>query len=268
MPQKQFSFKLLALLFLLVLLLVACQPATPTPTAEPVEQPPVEEPATETPAEPEAPADPNAISREIVLDPALATDEDSIRINQYLYTGLVTLDADGNPQAGIAESWLVSEDLLAYTFTLRPDAAFSDGTPITPDDIVANVERWLDPESPLRGTGNYVRWQEVFLGFLGEKDTDGRPLSPVDGVNKIEFNTVVIHLNRPVPELLTYLADPAFAVLKPDSIVSGNYGTINSQIISTGPYLVSSWTNEHLVLSPNPHYWGDAAQAEMEFPLR
>jgi ABC-type transport system substrate-binding protein len=157
---------------------------------------------------------------------------------------------------------------LTYTFILQEDAAFSDGSAITPDVVVDNVNRWLDPESPLRGTGNYETWLAFFQGFLGEKDSDDRPISPVDGVNKIDFSTIVLHLNRPVPDLLVYLADPAFAIVKPESLQDGSYGTINSPIIASGPYQVSSWTSDKLVLTPNPLFWGMAAQVELEFTLR
>jgi ABC-type transport system substrate-binding protein len=258
------SSRLLVFLTALALLLAACQPQTPAATQQPTDAPP-QPAATATSVTPD---DPNAIDRDILLDPALARDADSTRVNQYLYEGLVSLDASGNVQPAIAESWVISDDMLAYTFTLRPDAVFSDGSPITPDDIVANVTRWLDPESPLRGDGDYAAWKEIFEGFLGEKDADGRPLSPVDGVQKVELNTVILHLNRPVPELLTYLANPAFAILNPEVLEQGSYGTMTSKIISSGPYVVSSWTSDSLTLSPNPAYWGMVAQVEMEFTFR
>lgn len=248
-------------------LFVACQPPTPTP---PAEEPPQPAPATNTPApvEEPQPEDPNALRGDILLDPALATDEDSLKVNSLLYVGLVTLDESGNVQPAIAQSWVISDDQLTYTFTLQEDAAFSDGSAITPDVVADNVTRWLDPESPLRGTGNYENWLAFFEGFLGEKDSDDRPISPVDGVNKIDFSTIVLHLNRPVPDLLVYLADPAFAILKTESLQDGNYGSINSRIIASGPYQVSSWTNDKLVLTPNPFFWGAAAQVELEFNLR
>ncbi|MDX9990502.1 MAG: ABC transporter substrate-binding protein [Anaerolineales bacterium] len=267
MHQTKFLSRFFVLILLASFVLAACQPQTAPATQEPG-VPPVSDPATETPLVPTQPADPSALSADLLLDPALATDADSMRINQFLYSGLVMLDASGNPQPAIAESWVVSDDQLAYTFTLSPEAVFSDGTPITPDDIAANVNRWLDPQSPLRGAGSYAAWQEVFLGFLGEKDSEGRPVSPVDGINKIEFNTIVLHLNRPFPDLLTDLANPAFAIVKPDLLANGNYGKISSSIVSSGPYQVSSWTSESLTLSPNPVYWGEVPQADLQFSLR
>jgi ABC-type transport system substrate-binding protein len=267
MNQRIYSSRFFVLVLLAMFLLAACQPQTPASTEEPAEMPTQPAAATESPADP-APDDPNAVSPDILLDPALGLDADSIKINQHLYTGLVVLDASGAVQPAVAESWTVSDDELTYIFTLRSNAAFSDGSAITPDDVVDNVTRWLDPQSPLRGSGNYETWQEVFLGFLGEKDADGHPLSSVDGVQKVDFNTVILHLNRPVPEFLTYLANPAFSMLKPASLESGDYGTISSSIISSGPYLVSSWTSDSLILAPNPAYWGEVPQANMEFSFR
>lgn len=269
MNQKISSSRFSVFILLAMLLLAACQPQTPAPATEAPVEPPQPAPATETPAAaPEEPADPNSLTKDILLDPALATDADSIKINQYLYSGLIVLDESGNPQSGIAESWEISDDQLAYTFTIRSNAVFSDGSPITPDDIADNFNRWLDPQSPLRGTGNYEAWKTIFLGFLGQKDADGRPVSPVDGIQKVDFNTVIIHLNRPVPELLTLLGNPAFAVLSPESLSNAQYGTINSSIIASGPYVVSAWTSEGLTLSPNSSYWGDVPTADLEFSFR
>lgn len=249
-----------------VLFLAGCQPQI-SPTEQPTDILPTKPvaAATETlvPAE-----NPNTINQDILLDPALATDVDSLKINQYLYEGLVILDASGNVQPGLAESWVISDDTLDYVFTLRPNIAFSDGSPMTPDNIVDNVNRWFDPKSPLRGSGDYAAWKEVFSGFLGEKDTDGRALSPVDGVQKVDLTTVIIHLNRPVPELLTLLANPAFAILKPEALSDSTYGNSTSNIIASGPYQVSSWTNDSLVLSPNPAYWGEVPQDNLEFSFR
>jgi len=107
------------------------------------------------------------------------------------------------------------------------------------------------------------------LGFHGEKGEDKRPKSTVDGIQKVDFNTILIHLNRLEPNLLTYLADPAFAILKTDALAADSaYGGRNSAIISSGPYIVSSWTDEGLTLSPNPKYWGTAPQDDLKFVWR
>jgi len=261
--------RILTFLLSIVFLLTACQPqaeSTPPATEQPT-QPPTQAPAVEAaPVETESPA---AINPKITLDPALTQDADSLMVSQYVYEGLVSLDASGNPQPALAESWVVSDDQLDYIFKLRANAAFDDGTPITPDIVAENFNRWFDPQSPLHGNGNYATWQEIFLGFHGEKGEDKRPKSTVDGIQKVDFNTILIHLNRLEPNLLTYLADPAFAILKTDALAADSaYGGRNSTIISSGPYMVSSWTDEGLTLSPNPKYWGTAPQDDLKFVWR
>jgi peptide/nickel transport system substrate-binding protein len=258
--------RILTLLLVCLFFLTGCQPqdtATPAAMAIATDAPQTLLP---TPTAASAQVDnPIAISANILLDPALAQDADSLKVNQYLYEGLVHLDKDGKVQPALAESWVISDDQLDYIFTVRAGAAFSDGTPITPDIVADNFNRWFDPQSSLRGSGDYAAWKRIFLGFHGEKGADKRPISQVDGIQKVDVNTVLIHLNRLEPNLLTYLADPAFAILKPDTLAAGGYGTQKSKIISTGPYLVSAWTDAGLTLSPNPKYWGSQPTGDLKF---
>lgn len=276
----------LTILWVAIVLLTGCQtqaavPPTAAPTAAPTQVmaevatvPPAPTATQVPPTQAPAPAK-NAISSKLLLDPALAADADSLKISQYLYEGLVRLDANGKPEAALAESWVVSDDQLDYIFTLRSGVAFSDDTsadksanPINPDAVVANFNRWFDPQDALHGKGDYAAWKRLFLGFHGEKDANNIPVSPVDGIQKVDKNTVLIHLNRQIPDLLTALADPAFAVLSPKALASGAYGDSKSTIVSSGPYVVKSWTDQGLTLSPNPNYWGKAASGDLEFTWR
>jgi ABC-type transport system substrate-binding protein len=254
------------LIFLILLFFAAaCQPkAKPTPLAT---EPPAQSLPTEASAASESDL-PSVLNPNIILDPAVTQDSDSLFVSQYLYEGLVKLDSSGTPQPALAESWVISDDQLDYIFKLRATAAFGEGTPITADVVVENFNRWFDPQHPLHGNGNYAAWQKTFLGFLGEKEADDRPKPIVDGIQKVDFNTVLIHLNRPEPNLLTYLADPAFAILKTDVLVNGGYGGRNTEIVSSGPYIISSWTDIGLRLSPNPKYWGIAAEGDLNFTWR
>lgn len=262
MNTKNPSTRLSILAFLLILLLSACQPkATAT-----------EEPITETSASPSPQTttsqDSQAISKDLFLDPSLTQDQDSLAVSQYLYEGLVVLDESGNPQPGIAESWVISDDQLDYIFTLRPGLVFSDGTAITPDIIADNFNRWFDPKNALHKGGEYASWEETFLGFLGEKDENDRAKSTVDGIQKVDSNTVLLHLSRPVPETLSNLAQPAFAILNTTALKPGEYGTQGSEIISSGPFVVSSWNDSGLVLAPNTEYWGEAPAGNLNFTWR
>ena len=206
-----------------------------------------------------------AVKRDISLDPAKTTDEDSLLVSRYLYEGLVTVDAEGNVQPGIAESWTISDDELDYIFEINPKARFSDGSRITVDDITNNFNRWFDPKSPYHGDGNFPNWLNRFLAFNGERGADDIPVSQVDGVQKVDTNTFIVHLNRLEPQLLTYLAEPAFAILSPSALENPSYGTRQSTIISSGAYVITSWTDEGMTLTPNPQYWNTAAEGELKF---
>ncbi|MBN1372424.1 MAG: hypothetical protein JW987_10850 [Anaerolineaceae bacterium] len=259
-------------MFLVIICLVAaaCVPITPTPVAPidtqmpPTAVPPTPVPPTATAVPPTA--DPYGISAAITLDPAITEDADSLKICSLLYSGLVNLGVGGLEPA-LAESWVISDDQLDYIFKLRSDAVFSDGTLITSAEVVANFNRWLNPQDPLRGNGEYAAWERTFGGFLGEKDADGRAKSLVDGVQQVDTLTVLIHLTRPEPDLLTYLADPAFAILSPDALAASKYGGQGSMPVSSGPYTVHAWTQGTLQLWPNPTYWGTKPTESLTFNL-
>ncbi len=264
-------FRNCMVLVTLCLLVAACVPITPTPVVVPeTALPPTAVPPTKAPPTPTAvppTVDPNGISAAITLDPAVTEDPDSLKICALLYSGLVSLDASGEVQPALAESWVISDDQLDYIFKLRGDAVFSDGTLITADEVVTNFTRWFDPQAPLRGNAEYAAWERIFGGFLGEKDANDRAKSLVDGVQKVDTLTVLIHLTRPAPDLLKYLADPAFAILSPAVLAAGGYGGQESQVVSSGPYVVDAWTEGTLRLAPNPLYWGDQPAEGLVFNL-
>lgn len=206
-----------------------------------------------------------AVNRDILLDPAKTEDPDSLLVSRSLYEGLVTLDANGVVQPGIARSWVISDDELDYIFELRPNNVFSDGSPVTIEVVEQNFNRWFDPQNPLHGDGNFPTWLKLFLAFHGERDANKRPVSQIDGVQIVDRNTFIIHLNRPEPKLLTYLAEPAFAILSPAALTSPGYGTRGSTIISSGQYVITAWTDEGMTLSPNPQYWNPVEGDEQNF---
>ena len=258
MSSQNIKIKFLGIMLVVVLFLAACQPAeteqpeaesTPTAESVPVESKPVE---------------PIEVSADLLLDPAVTEDPDSLLVSQYLYEGLVRLDENGSVQPGLSESWVISDDQLDYIFDLRPGIKFSDGTDITADIIVANFNRWYDPENALHGDGNFPTWKKIFLAFNGERDAEKRAISQVDGIQKVDENTIIIHLNRLEPNMLNYLALPAFSILKTEAIASGGYGAQGSEILSSGAYIVESWTNEGMNLVPNPNYWSPV-EGEVKF---
>jgi len=102
-----------------------------------------------------------------------------------LHEGLLTRDADGRVVAGVASDWSVSEDGRVWRFELRPDARWSDGSPIEAADFVRGFERAIAPQT----ASPVAAW-----------------LEPVAGIRALDEQTLEIRLERPVPwfaELLT-----------------------------------------------------------------
>jgi len=209
---------------------------------------------------------PNAVARTIRLDPATVEDADSLAVSSYVYDSLTVLDANGDPQPALAVQWTASDDQLDYVVSLRQEAAFSSSAPFNADAVLANFNRWFDPADPLHGSATYTGWANLFLGFKGEVDANGVPKSPFDGIEKVDESTVLIHLNRPEPNLFTNLAQPYFAILDPALLASEGtaYGTSADSVGGTGAYSVSSWTDAGLVLTPNAGYWGGAPTGDLQ----
>ncbi len=236
------------------------------PTPSPVPATPSEPAGSPTNPQPIAsPALPTAVNRTIHLDPAVTEDPDSLAVSSLVYDGLTRLDAAGKLQPALATGWTMSDDRLDYVITLRQDVSFSSGSKFNADAVLANLNRWFDKADSLHGGQDYPGWTKFFLGFKGQADSDGVAISPFDGIEKVDDYTVLIHLNRPDPNLLLNLAQASFAILDPAVMAAQGKatGTSAQSVSGTGAYRVSSWTDAGLVLIPNPGYWGGAPAHEL-----
>ncbi len=97
------------------------------------------------------------------VNPLLAASDSDRDLVQLAYAGLMGHDADGALVPVLAESYQVSDDGTQYTFTLRQGAAFSDGSPVTADDVVYTIEKAQDPalKSPA-----YASWSNIRVEAL------------------------------------------------------------------------------------------------------
>lgn len=201
----------------------------------------------------------SAVSTDLVLDPANAEGENALGMVSYLYEGLMR-EQDGNVTGALAESVTVSEDGLDYIFNLRSGVTFHDGAALTADVVVANFNRWFDPNDANRGSGDFAAWAEDFGGFKGELLEDGKPKSVFDGIEKVDDLTVLVHLNTADPDLLTKLTDTAYVIVSPAAFAGGDGGT--------GPYRFASSSDTTITLEPFADYWDASAvpSQNMEIP--
>lgn len=205
-----------------------------------------------------------------VLDPALAADDDTavLMASSYLYDTLVVSDG-GTIGEGLAIEWDVSDDGLTYTFTLRADAVFSDGTPVNTDIVVANFMRWFDPEHDLHGdSAGYQAWVMYFDDFLVKDLPEGEaPPSKFDGIEKVDNLVFLLHLNEEMEDFYEIIAMPQFSILNPAALTASNYGTDAGSVVGSGAYVIDTWSGDSLVLVPSAGFWGASASDTIAFSI-
>lgn len=260
---KKYTLITLIVMTITSLLIAACQPAATEVSPGETEAPTSEPQPTAAPA---ATEEPTAEPMEVMLDPSMSINADAAA---YVYEGLSAIQG-GQTVLVLALEETVSDDGLDYIIQLLPGVTFHDETPLNADAVVANFNRWFDPEDPLRGSGSYDAWVKNFGGFKGELDADGKLKSTFDGIEKVDERTVLIHLNTPDEELMTKLADPAFAIISPNALAAPDFGTETGVDGGTGPYMIGSWSASGVTLEPYSDYWNPNAipESSMEISLK
>lgn len=188
------------------------------------------------------------------LDPVQAQDENTQIAISMLYSGLVRTDKDLNIVPDQA-TWHVSPDNKTYTFTLRSDIKFADGTPLTASAYVYAWSRALQPSVAAPDA-------ETLLGnVLGAADVIGGKTKTLGGVKALSNYTLQVSLAHPVPYFLAALTNPLFVPL--NQKVVEQFGTrewsgaVVGSGIGTGPFLLKQWErNVKMVFVPNPYYYG------------
>lgn len=187
------------------------------------------------------------------LNPLLAyanpVDRDLTRL---LFNGLTGFDALGRPAPDLA-NWFLSADELTYTFILKPDVQWHDGTPLTAEDVAFTVGLLQDPAYP--GPQDLKQlWQSVSVAVTGTQ-------------------TIAFTLPEPFAPFLDYTR---FGVL-PKHLLEGvsaaqlPQAQFNLQPVGSGPFRFRQWLAEGslvtgLILENAPNYYGQpAALAEVEF---
>ncbi|MBL8644344.1 MAG: hypothetical protein JNK21_10465 [Rhodospirillaceae bacterium] len=180
------------------------------------------------------------------LDPHRAVTSAEQFLARKLFTGLVTADADGAIEPGLAERWTVSPDGLNYRFELRRGLTWSDGKRIDADTITNSLARALDPATaaPFYNLLLPIKNAEPYrLGTLA-------PNAKL-GVAAPDRNTVVITLDRPSHQFLGVLALPVAAPVPLHRIAAlKNAWAAKENVIGDGPMVLSHSMNG-FVLKPN-----------------
>lgn len=183
------------------------------------------------------------------LDPARAEGIQAFNVIADLYEGLLALGARGDIVPGVAASWEVSDDGLTYTFRLRDDARWSDGTPVTAQHFVAGMRRSLSPD-----TGS------TYAALLypidnAEAVAQGRLPATALGVSAEDERTLVIRLHAPAPYLPTLLTMPTAMPFLDDGGAERGRFADPARFVGNGPFLLAGWEpGSDIRLRKNPGY--------------
>lgn len=174
------------------------------------------------------------------LDPILATSQTEHDLAKLMFDGLVRVDGSGTPQPDLAEKWTISPDGLTYTFTLRPNVTWQDGSPFTSQDVRFTVGLIQSPNFP--GDAQLTQFWRPIL------------------VETPNNQTVIFHLLEPFSPFLNFLDLP----ILPKHILGGTVAedlltdSFNVSPVGTGPYSLESFDKAHseVKLRAFQGYWG------------
>lgn len=185
----------------------------------------------------------------LTWDPARAGDAGSAAILAQVWEGLTAWDQDGRLQPALARAWTVSDDGLQLTFALRPGITFSDGTPITAQDVVRSWSRVIDPVSPGPLAGLFSDVEGVAAYLAGEGDAASV------GMRAEGDDRVVIDFVRPASWFPAAAASPTFAVVPPDLGDTARGPFLPEGLVVSGGYRPVRQDGEGIRLAANERYW-------------
>jgi peptide/nickel transport system substrate-binding protein len=155
-----------------------------------------------------------------LVNPVLALSDADKDLTSIVYSGLMRKTSDGNFILDLASSYTVSPDAMTYTFTIKKNAKFQDGTKVTADDIIFTIDKIKDPliKSPRR-----IGWDGI-------------------SVSKTDDSTVVFTLNQPYISFIdnTTIGILPMHVWKNVSPAEFGLSTLNIKSVGSGPYQIDS----------------------------
>ena len=153
---------------------------------------------------------------------------------------LTKFDEKMNIQPWLAENWQVSDDHLTWTFKIRDNVKFSNGTPLTAESVKNSIERAFAKNNR---AATFFEYENI----------------AADGQN------LIITTKKPLPGMPGYLADPLFIIVDTSAEDSRDFSKEGP--ICTGPYVVESFVKERAVMKRNENYWnGDVPYQTVEIP--
>lgn len=237
------------------------------------------------------------------LDLAQMSWMQDLRVAGVIYEGLTRNDVfatDYDPRPAAAERWEISTDLRTYTFHLRDNARWSNGSTVRASDFIFSWRRLLLPDSAgdyaklftlIRGGQAFYDWRSARLReFASNTTITNRPaaaealwqetLAKFDelvGLSAPDDRTLIIELERPTPYFMSLTSFGVFAPVYPPLVgahesIDAATGMIKTRsdwtkpplLVTNGPFMLTVWRfKRDMFFERNPHYW-DAASIDID----
>ena len=200
------------------------------------------------------------------LDPAKSTGIPESMVELQVFEGLTRLDAQEQPQPGVAEKWNISPDGLKYTFTLRANAKWSNGEAVTAQDFVFAWKRVLNPETASENA--YM----LYPLKNGQAYNENKATAAEVGVKALDDKTLEVTLEQPTAYFLGLTAFHAFYPVHSKTVIAqpAKWANDVSTLIGNGPFKLTKWVHSSVIeFAKNEHYWDASAVklTKMEWPI-
>ncbi|MFH0751126.1 MAG: peptide ABC transporter substrate-binding protein, partial [Chloroflexota bacterium] len=182
------------------------------------------------------------------LDPAAAGDAGSAAVIAQLFEGLTAIDPTRTPRPALAERWELRDGGRTVAFTLRDGLQFSDGSPLSADDVRRSWLRVIDPAapSPLASLLYDVAGARAYAAGRGDA---GSVEIRASG------STLEVRLTRPAGDFPAIAASPTLAVVPPSVGRDAAALRPGPAFVGSGGYLLAAAAPDGLSLKANPRYW-------------
>lgn len=176
------------------------------------------------------------------LDPRQANDGESLKVIPSLFEKLVDFEDHSTIiKPGLAEAWTTDQENKRWTFHLKKNVTFHDGTNFNADAVIFSIKRQIDPEHP-----NYEKdlpYAKLIFKYLLD-------------IEKKDDHTVVFILDKPYGPFINNIAHPAASIVSPTAVKK--YGPdFHHNPVGTGPFRFFQWTeSDGIILTRNPDYHG------------
>lgn len=178
-----------------------------------------------------------ALADDIVsMDPAYSYDNLTNQVVNQVTQGLLYLDKDGQIQPQLCESWEVVDD-TTYVYEIRDDVNFSDGSPMTMEDVLFSLNRHMDED-----VASYLAWM----------------YANVDSIEQTGDWEITVHLSAPDAAWQYAFATTAGHIISKAYYEehAEDFGNPGTGVVGTGPYVLKDWTpGSEINLSYNENYW-------------